>query len=530
MGLAPAAPLGEKPAVRLAELIAALSLATDLGTGQPIEHALRSCVVAVRLAETIGLSDTELRDVYYLALLRFMGCTADAHVTASMFGDEVAAAGWFATVDSGQPVDVLLAMVRHVSEGDPPLQRARRLATAVAGAPRMLAVRAAHCEVAQQLAQRLDLGPTIHACFAQIYERWDGKGQPGRLRADEIARPVRVMQLAQDAEIFHRLGGVDAAVAIARQRSGGAYDPHVAERFCRAAGGLLAGLGTEAAWEAALAAEPGPQRILSEPELDTTLRAIADFVDLKSPYLGGHSSGVADLAAEAARHCKLAASDIRIVQRAGWVHDIGRVGISSAVWGRPGPLTQGEWERVRLHPYYTERVLARPQAIAHLGVLASLHHERLDGTGYHRGAPATMLRPEARLLAAADVYHALTETRPHRPARSPEAAASELQAAVRAGRLDAVAVNAVLDAAGHRIRRRRRDWPAGLSEREVQVLRLVARGLSDGEMAERLYLSKSTVHHHVQHIYDKLGVSTRAAATHFALQHDLLEAGWATEK
>jgi hypothetical protein len=216
----PAAPHGEEPAVRLAELIAALSLATDLGTGQPIEHALCSCVAAVRLAETIGVSDTELRDVYYLALLRFMGCTADAHVTASVFGDEVAAAGWFATVDSGRPVDVLLAMVRHVSEGDPPLQRARRLATAVASAPRMMAARAAHCEVAQQLSERLDLGPTIHACFAQIYERWDGKGQPRRLRADEIALPIRVMQLAQDAEIFHRLGGVDAAVAMARQRSG----------------------------------------------------------------------------------------------------------------------------------------------------------------------------------------------------------------------------------------------------------------------------------------------------------------------
>ena len=526
----PTAAHGEEPAVRLAELIAALSLATDLGTGQPIEHALRSCVVAVRLAETIGLSDSELRDVYYLALLRFMGCTADAHVTAAVFGDEVAAAGWYATVDSGPPADVLLAMVRHVSEGDPPLRRARRLATAVASGPRLLAVRAAHCEVAQQLSDRLDLGPTIRACLAQIYERWDGKGQPRGLKREEIALPIRVMRLAQDADTFYQVGGVDATVAMARQRSGGAYDPRLAERFCQVAPGLLAGLGTEPAWEAALMAEPAPRRMLSDPEVDAALRAFADFVDLKSPCLGGHSSGVADLAAEAARHRGLAAADVRIVQRAGWVHDIGRVGITSAVWGKPGPLTQGEWERVRLHSYYTERILARPHALAQLGVLASLHHERLDGTGYHRGAPATMLRPEARLLAAADVYHALTETRPHRPARSPEAAANELQAAVRAGRLDGDAANAVLSAAGHRIQRRRRGWPAGLSEREVQVLRLVARGLSDAQMAERLYLSKSTVHHHVQHIYDKLGVSTRAAATHFALQHDLLEPGWAAEK
>jgi HD-GYP domain-containing protein (c-di-GMP phosphodiesterase class II) len=211
------------------------------------------------------------------------------------------------------------------------------------------------------------------------------------------------------------------------------------------------------------------------------------------------------------------------LRRAGFVHDIGRVAISAAIWGKEGPLTNAEWERVRLHPYYTERVLAQSKALAPLGQLAALHHERLDGSGYHRGVPGSFQNASARVLAATDVFHAMLEPRPHRPAFSPEQATSNLELEVREGRLDRDAVNAVLAAAGQKPRRARRTWPEGLSEREVEVLRLIARGLANRQMADRLGISKVTVGHHVQHIYDKIGVSTRAGATLFAMQHDLLE-------
>jgi DNA-binding CsgD family transcriptional regulator len=185
-------------------------------------------------------------------------------------------------------------------------------------------------------------------------------------------------------------------------------------------------------------------------------------------------------------------------------------------------LTDGEWEQVRLHPYYTERIFSRAPALAPLGALAALHHERLDGSGYHRRLPGSQLPPAARILAAADAYHALTEPRPHRPAHPPEAAAAEIGREVQAGRLDRDAVNAVLSAAGHRVRTVRHAWPGGLSEREVEVLRLLARGHSNRQMAPILSISEKTVSHHIQHIYDKLDVSTRAAATLFAMRHDLL--------
>jgi HD-GYP domain-containing protein (c-di-GMP phosphodiesterase class II) len=206
------------------------------------------------------------------------------------------------------------------------------------------------------------------------------------------------------------------------------------------------------------------------------------------------------------------------------LHDVGRTGVSSGIWGKPGPLSDSEWERVRLHSYYSERVLARSSALAQLGALAASHHERLDGSGYHRGASASPLTPAARILAAADAYHAMTEPRPHRPALTPEAAAEALRSEVRAGRLDGEAANAVLAAAGHRIRTTRRALVAGLSEREVEVLRLLARGHSKKDIAGLLFISEKTVGHHTQHIYSKIGVSTRAGATLFALQHDLLSA------
>ncbi len=236
----------------------------------------------------------------------------------------------------------------------------------------------------------------------------------------------------------------------------------------------------------------------------------------------GHSSGVADLAAGAARGLRLPEADVVTLRRAGWLHDLGRVTVSAGIWAKPGPLSEGEWERVRLYPYHTGRILARSEALAPIGVLAALHHERLDGSGYHRGLGSTALSLSARILAVADVYQALTEPRPHRPARTADEAAGELRTEVRAGRLDGEAANAVLAAAGHRVRTTRHTWPAGLSEREVVVLRLVAQGLGNREMAACLDLSERTVHHHIQHIYQKLGISTRAAATLFAMQHNLL--------
>ena len=359
---------------------------------------------------------------------------------------------------------------------------------------------------------------------------WDGKGLPQHLKGEAILLPVRGVQVAQDAESFFRLQGREHALAVLRKRAGGLYDPQIVACCCQHADQLFQETGEASLWESVLAAEPGPVACIPKERLDEVLRAAADFVDLKSPYTIGHSSGVAELAAEAARRCGLPESDVIAVRRAGFLHDLGRIGVPNTIWDKPGPLSDSEWERVRLHPYYTERMLARIKALGTVCTLAAQHHERLDGTGYHRGIPAPQLAMPGRLLAAADSYHAMREPRPHRPALAQEEAFAELRRQVRAGLLDDEAVRAVLTAAGHRVRSSRRSWVAGLSDREIEVLRLVARGHSNRQMAERLSVSERTVHHHIEHIYNKLGVSTRASATLFAMQHHLLGDMDETEK
>ncbi|HZQ35812.1 MAG TPA: HD domain-containing phosphohydrolase, partial [Dehalococcoidia bacterium] len=340
---------------------------------------------------------------------------------------------------------------------------------------------------------------------------------------EAIALSARLVLLAQSVGPAFMAGGVQAATAVARQRAGHALDPRLVRRFCAEARRILPEAVREPVWERALAAEPGRPLWLSDGGIETAVRAIADFTDLAAPVLAGHCSGVGDLAAEAGRRCGLGAETLTDLRRAGYLHDLGRVGLSAGLWQKPAALSAGEWERVRLHPYYTERILARAPGLSRAGAIAALHHERLDGSGYHRAAPAATQPPAARILAAADAYHAMTEPRPYRAALSPEEAAGTLQRGVREGRFDGEAVRGVLAAAGHRVQQTRRSYPAGLSEREVEVLRLLAHGCSNKQIGAALAISAKTAGHHVQHIYDKAGVSTRAAATLFAMQHDLLD-------
>ena len=510
--------------LRLAELMGILSLAIDLGMGLPLELGLRSCLLGIYLGRELGLPADVLRQVYYLTLLGVLGCNAEVHEFAQLFGDEIAIRPHFAPVDLSKPADLLGVMLRHVGEGRPIAERSWMLAKIVAtGGSKAEEFTRAHCEVAERLAERLGFGRDIQQGLAQMFERWNGQGMPRRLKGEEIPLSVRVAHVAQNAAISLQYYGPTVAIDTIRRRAGIAYDPAMAECFCCKGNEILARLDPGSCWDMVMENEPEPWQWIVETQLDLAARAIADFTDLKSPYLAGHSSGVGELVASAANCAGFPEAEIASLRRAGFVHDIGRVAVSARIWGKEGPLTNAEWERVRLHPYYTERVLAQSKALTPLGQLAALHHERLDGSGYHRGVPASLQGACARILAAADVYHAMLEPRPHRLAHSPEKAASALEREVREGHLDRDAVNAVLAAAGQKARRARRAWPEGLSEREVEVLRLIARGLANRQMADWLGISKVTVGHHIQHIYDKIGVSTRAGATLFAMQHDLLE-------
>jgi HD-GYP domain-containing protein (c-di-GMP phosphodiesterase class II) len=508
--------------LRLAELIAALSQVTDLGMGQPPEDAIRSCLLATGLARSMRLSERDAGDVYYTTLLQHVGCTAYAHETAALFGgDDIAVRASGARIYFGDQKEALSYLLFELAKEATPLVRARAVIAALSKGQKVdEELTRSNCEVAVQVTRRLGLGSGVQRGLNEIYERWDGKGNPRKLSGDDIAVPARFAQVASQAVLFGRLGGPELALEVTRRRAGTTLDPSVADAFLRHGSELLAELASADASVAVVEAEPEPRRWVPEPRLDEVARAFADLVDLKSPFMHGHSTAVADLAETAAVNLGLPETDKVRVHRAGLLHDLGRTGVPNGIWDKPGPLTASEWEQVRLHPYHSERILARSSALAPLASLAGMHHERQDGSGYHRQAKATAIPTDARLLAAADAYQAMTQERPHRAALAPDAAAEQLNSEATQGRLDAEAVRAVLEAAGHPTARL--TWPAGLSDREVQVLRLVTRGYSNREMARLLWISPKTAGHHIQHIYAKIGVSTRAAAAMFAMEHDLI--------
>lgn len=517
-------PSDERP-IRAAELVGALSLATDLGTGQPLEHALRTAVLAVRLGELAEASAQELADTYYVALLHASGCTSNGHEALQLYGDDIAHRAAFFLIDPTNPAEVLAFYRAHVAAGQPPEVRAAMVEDAIANAgPRARDAFATMCEVAQRFAGWLDLGSNIQAALEYVFARWDGRGFPDA-RGDAIPLPMRLLHVARDISLFLSAASPDEARAVVERRSAAAYDPRLADLAVRNFAELLAELDDARMWEQALEIEPFPQIWIAGERVDAGFTAIAALTGLKSPWLREHSTGVAELAEAAAWRVGLPAVSVTVVRRAALAHDLGRVGVSNAIWEKPGPLGFGEWERVRLHPHFTERAFAQSPALAPIGILAGSHHERLDGSGYHRGTRGPALDQAARILAAADCYGAMREARPYRPALDAPAAETELLREAKEGRLDPEAVDAVLNAGGHRVWQRPRELPAGLTGRELEVLLVLVRGESNKQIADHLGISAKTVGHHVQHVYQKAGVRSRAAATVWAYEHDLVHTG-----
>jgi HD-GYP domain-containing protein (c-di-GMP phosphodiesterase class II) len=496
--------------LRLAELLCALSVTLDLAMAQAPEKSIRSCLVATRLADRLGVADQHT--VYYATLLRHLGCTATTHEEAHRMGPRAGELRPLAERTDVASRRESLTVLRQIGRGAG-IRRLQYVArTLTAGEDDILR---AVCEVGSMLADRLGLGPSVAEALYQNLERWDGTGTPKGLAATEIHIATRIAEVATQAVIFNSLG--EPVQARLTRRQGTWLDPEVVAAYDDS---LLADLAEIDVWQETLDHEPRPWSLVRPDRLDEVARTFAYFVDLKSPYLFGHSTGVATLADAAARLLHLDDADRTTLRRAALLHDLGRVAVPTSVWERPGELRRAEWEEVRLHPYRSERILARSAVLEPVAVLAALHHERIDGTGYPRQVKGSELSTAARILAAADCYQALTQDRPYRAAHSPERAAEIIRAEAAAGRLDADCVKAVLGAAGHQVPGRM-SRPAGLTEREVDVLRLLARGSSNAEIARELVVSRRTAEHHVQHIYGKLGVSTRAGAALFAMQHGL---------
>jgi HD-GYP domain-containing protein (c-di-GMP phosphodiesterase class II) len=510
-------------ALRLAEAAGVLALATDLAMGQPLEHGLRTALLGTRIAAELGLDEDGRRAVFYTGLLHFAGCTADSQTDAGFFGDELAARPQMMAAFLGPRRGLVATAIRVAHRDSPPLARAAAMTRSAAGGLAEFRRWArVHCDVAQLLGARMGLSGQVQQALGHLYERWDGRGMPGDVCGEQIPLPVRVMHVAQDADMAWQHGGAQLAERVVSSRAGSGLDPRPAQALLSLGEKAFAELDQPSVWDVTLAAEPGEQPTVSGGRLDDCLAAVADFADLKSMWTLGHSRGVAALAAQAAAAASLPAAEARQLYHAALVHDIGRVTVPVRIWAKPGPLTRDEREQVRLHAYHSERVLDAAPALRPLARLAGSHGERGDGSGYHRGCRTADLPLTAWLLAAADSYHAMREARPYRPALTAAAAADALGRDVRDGKLPADAVNAVLAAAGQAPATPAR--PAGLSERECEVLALLARGLATKQIARQLGISPKTCDHHIQSVYAKARVSSRAAAAMFALEHGLVSA------
>ncbi len=477
--------------LRLAELLAAVSLATDLAHDVPAESALRDSLLAVELARLAGWSETDLSDVFYLALLYHIGCTGAVAAQSRLgAGDDVNVRRWMSEADyANRPQLMRIAMTKLVPKWGPTNWAPAMAALATAGRdlPEALANTA---EAAARLSQRLGASPRVTASLSHAYGRWDGQVFPSLPSGEGLSATARLVHLVHVAQIYHQMGGPDAADEVVRRRSGTEFDPELARLW-----------------------------------LQNSHDALADFVDLASPFTSGHSAGVARLAEAAALDVGLDSDEVATIRRAGQAHDLGMVSVPNRIWITRRALNPSEWERVRLHTYHGQRILGLAAPMRSLASVTGLHHERLDGSGYHRGLSASVMSMPARILAVAEMYQSMKEPRAWRPALAPDKATRQLRDEVAAHRLDPRAVDAVLLAAGQprSSRRSERAWPAGLTDREVDVLRAITRGLANKEIARGLHVSPATVHTHVLNLYGKIGVKTRAGATLYAFEHDLTD-------
>jgi HD-GYP domain-containing protein (c-di-GMP phosphodiesterase class II) len=508
--------------VRLAELLAGLSLATDLGFGQPPEHIVRSTRIALRIAARLDLSNEELASVYDVGLLTYVGCPVYGNAVAGVFGDDIEFRAGVHSVDlAGLPA--MAYMMRRAGHGTSIGNRLKQRATlALTGGRGLVEVMADHCAAAGELASGLGLSSSVQRSLEQVYARWDGRGVPHGIGGEQLELAGRVALVAEMCEVMTRRLGIDRAVEVVRTRSGTQFDPQIVSVVAADPRSLLGDIDTESL-EEVLDSEPVARGSMSDDELDDALAAIGDFCDLRCPYFAGHARGTAELAERAGALLHVGLEELPVLRRAALVHDVGRFGVPGSVWDRPGPLSAHDQERMRFHVYLVERMFSRPEPLRRIGRLAGTHHERMDGSGYHRGASGVMLSTAARVLAAADSYHAMTQERPHRRALTPDDAARELRCEADAGRIDPIVVDVVLTATGQAPTTTRSGGPAGLTARETDVLRLLALGRPNKAIARELAISPKTVSNHIQHIYAKLGVRNRATAALLAMRHGVVD-------
>jgi HD-GYP domain-containing protein (c-di-GMP phosphodiesterase class II) len=512
--------------IRLAEVLAALSLATDLGAGRSMGHAMRACIIGMRMADELRLSGIERIELYYSFLLMHSGCSVlSSGMAPAIQGDELAAFGDAALRDETNMLDTLDWMRTYVSPHTSLPMRALNVIGMMLQFREGVDHLRGACEVAVQVAQRLGMPEGVQEAVRYYLERWDGKG-PFGLGGSAIPLKSRLLQLALKMEAVYTAYGRDKAQAMALEQKGKTFDPQIVDifLFITQNDDLWEILAQEDLLQIVLDLEPdSPYQNMPETKLDDIALAVADFVDIKTPLTVGHSRETARIAEGIARRMGAPSSEVANIRRAALVHDLGLIAVPGSILLNQGRLSEADKEKLRLHPYYTERILSRVPALGAVALIAGKHHERLNGTGYHRGLSGDDLPLGACVLALTEEFQERLQTRQGQPGLDPKDVLKAMQPDV--GTLfSPECFQALAQEMGVAASKppRRHAWPGGLTDREVEVLQLVSRGASNRQVARELVVSEKTVAHHLEHIYNKIGVSSRAAAVFFAMEHELI--------
>lgn len=411
--------------MRTSELLGALSTALDLTEGLLAGHSARTCWLAMRLGDAIGLEEASMESLFYAALLKDAGCSSNAAALTEIFGGDERALKRMQATAGRSLVSSAVLSVRALSASEPLPARVRRLVhLAVHGAAARRAVEHTRCERGAQIAGKAGFGPEVSAAVMAVHEHWDGGGLPNGLVRDAIPLLSRIVALCAALDVLTSAYGRRRAARVIRRRRGTWYDPHLTDVLLSlAADGLTHELEAGRVEERIGEMEPNRLvRLSDDADVDRIASAFADVIDAKSPYTASHSRRVSEIANALAERFGLPPAHVRDVRRAGLLHDIGKLGVPNRILDKPGRLTAEEYMVIREHPQLSLRILEPVGIFSRVAELAAAHHERLDGTGYFRGLDAEALSIGARIVAVADVYEALTADRPYREAWSQERA------------------------------------------------------------------------------------------------------------
>lgn len=407
--------------VKLSDVLSAMSYALDLTEGQPLGHAARGCLIGMRMAEELRLSADERSDLFYALLMKDAGCSSNAARVSQLFGgnDQDAKRGLWER-DWRKWRGKIAYALEYTEPDGTVVERLRRFAMlAVAGPSSQRELFEIRCDRGANIARAVGVSETTAVAIRSMDEHWDGGGYPEGLRREEIPLYARIIGLSQVAEIYWARGGPGAALEVVRERRARWFDPELVRLFCALGthDRIWGDLRAEPLPEAIAAAEPMERVVAAdEPRLDRIAHAFALVVDAKSTFTYQHSERVAAVSNAIAAEMALPdAARVRL-RRAALLHDVGKLSVPNRILDKPGTLDAGEWAVVRKHPYFTYEILARVSVFSEFAYDASCHHERIDGRGYHRGVPGEALSPAARILAAADIFDALSAARPYRGA------------------------------------------------------------------------------------------------------------------